>query len=193
MPKLKYTILSLLTSLLVYNYEFSNIVKIKFITKIYAKFTIWKFNNLLLSYLKQNSLEYDIYDFAVSVYSLGFGVDEGKLTHIRHTIDPELKDLDYGIKYKLITDDKEVISSIHLDIWTKDKMAQIVLDLSNTSTGVIINTIRWCYKDEQSGKFMVYSRANEILQCRDELKSIVIDIIYKHINYIIKYLLRNQL
>ena len=189
--KKEYKISTALMDLLVSVSWVSDIIKFKSISKIIAKFMIWKFNLKLNDYLHKTTLEYIIYDFAVTVYCMGFGTTEGKLTAIRHKIDPDLKDLDYGIKYKLITDDKEVISSIHLDIWTKDKMAQIFLDLSNTSAGVFINTIRWCYKDEQSGKFMVYSRANEILKCRDELKNILEDIIYTHVNYIIKWILRD--
>ncbi len=189
----QYRISTKLMDLLVIVSEIGDKVKIKPITRIIAKFMIWEFNINLNDYLRRTTLEYIIYDFAVTVYCMGFGTTEGKLTHIRHKIDPDLKDLDYGIKYKLITDKNEVISSIHLDIWTKDKMAQIILDLSNTSTGVFINTIRWCYKDEQSGKFMVYSRANEILKCRDELKSILINIIYTYINYIIKWILRDYI
>lgn len=189
--KKPYKISTALLDLLVSISMTRDILKIRFISRIIAKFMIWKFNLKLTDYLHKTTLEYIIYDFAVAVHCMGFGTNEGKLTHIRHKIDPDLKDLDYGIKYKLITDKNEIITSIHLDIWTKDKMAQIILDLSNTSTGVFINTIRWCYKDKQSGKFMVYSRANEILKCRDELKSILTDIIYTYINYIIKWILRD--
>lgn len=154
---------------------------IKFIRNTITKFCKFyvelKIANLLQSY----DIERILYDFAECMHAFRLtDTDLAKLRIVNNDYDVE----DYGIAFKVFTDSKDIsITGINLKIWTKDKMAKLILQLE-VNQGIFRLDIQWAYKND-AGVYVNYSRTNDILVARDEIKSILIEYILKHVHYII--------
>ena len=136
----------------------------------------------VIGLLESYSIEQILYEFAI--FSNLMGLTSNKLAYLRKEYGKN-DDSEYGIDYKVITNNKEMIIGIKMTIWTKDKLAKLNLDLIK-KFGKFVLDVSWAYKND-NGVYVLYNRTEEILNSRKEIKELLVEYISKYCMYFLNF------
>ena len=155
-------------------------IRIQFIKKIVISVLEFFLKYKLIGLLEGYSIERILYEFAIVAHSIS--LDSGRLNALKNRVDPNT---DFGIDYKIRSNNRETVTGINMLIWTKNNLARLNLDL-NIKFGKLVLEVEWCFKNSD-GVFERYSRADAILGSRKDIKEILVEQISQHCLYLYKF------